>query len=811
MSVEPLPTQELRWRCSPDDFAFATTDELEDLAGVIGQERAVEAIRFGIAMAQEGYNIYALGPEGLSKHTVVRHHLDAEAKGRDVPPDRCYANNFDEPHRPRALNLPAGRGSAFKRDMDRMVEDLRDALRTAFESEEYRTRRQMIERELKERQEQVLSQMEQEASERGLTFQRTPAGFAFAPLREGEPVSPEDFQKLPPEEQQKIRQDIEHMQNRLQESLQEMPDWIKSVKERLRQLNEETASYAVGHMIEALKSKYDPLQSVQAHLDRVRKNIIENVDTLLAGSQHEPQSGRQSGQAASGQQADALLRRYRVNLIVDNAGLEAAPVVYEDDPSYDRLVGRIEHRAEMGALTTDFLLIRPGALHRANGGYLMLDARKVLTRPLAWEALKRALRAREARIEPPYQALGLLSTITLEPEPIALDVKIVLIGERMLYYLLCELDPDFPELFKVAADFDERTDLTGESLNLYTRIIATMARRNRLSPFSAAGVARVLEHAARLAGDREKLSVEVESIADLLREADYHARTNGSNPVGAEAVEAAVAGRERRHGRVRERMHEEIRRETILIDTVGEEVGQINALTVLSLGGYSFGRPTRVTARVGLGRGNVVDIEREVELGGPIHSKGVLILSGFLTARFAREQPLSLSASLVFEQSYSAVEGDSASLAELLTLLSAVAEAPLRQDLAVTGSVNQHGTVQAIGGVNEKIEGFFRVCADRGLSGTQGVVIPRSNVKHLMLRQEVLDAVEKGLFRIYAVTTVDEAAELFTGLATGELDAHGRFPAESLNGRVQRRLDDLAEKRRSFALSAAAQEGKERD
>ncbi len=799
MQQDPLPLGALRWRCRVEDLGFESTESLEDIADVIGQDRAVEAVQFGIGMDNAGYNIFALGPDGLNKHTIVRQHLDAAARGREVPPDRAYVNNFDEPYKPLALKLPAGRGADFKQDTDKMVDELLDALRSAFESEDYRTRRRMLESEFKERQERAIGEVEQEARDRNIALQRTPAGFAFAPMRDGQVLDSDGFHQLPDEEKQKIQQEVEQLQHRLHEALQNMPHWVKETREELRKVNEETASYAVGHMIEALKRKYDPLTQVQEHLDRVRADIVNNVDTLLATARQEEQGGAANPQmAAQMQRAESLMNRYRINLIVDNAELEAAPVVYADDPTYEHLIGRIEHRAEMGALTTDFHLIRPGTLHRANGGYLVIDARKVLTRPLAWDALKRILRGRELRIESPYQALGLLSTTTLEPEPLPLDVKVVMIGERLIYYLLNELDPEFRELFKVAADFDERTDLTEENLPIYARMIATLARKNHLPAFSAEGVGRVIEESARLASDQEKLSIELEKVSDLLREATYQARQNGDGIVGAKAVDAAVAARDRRLGRMRERLQEEILRDTILIDTDGSAVGQINALSVLSLGGYAFGKPTRVSARVGLGRGNVVDIEREVELGGPIHSKGVLILAGFLASRFALEQPLSLSASLVFEQSYGGIEGDSASLAELLVLLSAIGEVPLRQDLAVTGSVNQHGGVQAIGGANEKIESFFELCSTRGLTGHQGVVIPDSNVKHLMLRGEVLDAVEAGRFHVFSVKTVDQAAVLLTGLEAGEANEHGRFPFGSLNGGVQQRLEALAERRRRF-------------
>ena len=804
MARDPLTAEQLCWRCDASRFGFETTDELDDFDSYIGQERAVEAIHFGLGMPKNGYNIYALGPQGLHKHSVVRHFLEGQAAKKATPPDRCYVNNFDEPYKPHVIALPAGQGAAFKADMDGLVEELTDALRAAFESDEYRTRRQMIEQELKETQERAISEIEHEARERSIALQRTPAGLAFAPMREGRVMSPDEFHKLSQEERHHIQQEVENLQEKLQERLQNMPEWIKQTREKLRELNQETASYAVDHLIDALKRKYEDQEEVVAHLDAVRSDIIENVRTILSAAQsgeHQGQGGGglQALLGGGGQDSSTLLRRYQVNLIVDNAKTGAAPVVYEDEPTYDRLLGRVEHRAEMGALTTDFHLIRPGAMHRANGGYLMLDARRVLTRPLAWQGLKRALLAGEIRVESPYQHLGLLSTVTLEPAPIPLDLKVVLVGERLIYYLLSELDPDFRELFKVAADFDERTDRSDEALDTYARMVGTLARRDDLKPFHREGVARVLEHCVRLAGDTEKLSTELDSIADLLRESDYWARRNGNSAVGADDVAHAIASHERRHDRVRERIQEEIRRGTILIDTEGSRAGQVNALSVMSLGGFAFARPNRVTARVRLGRGQLVDIEREVELGGPIHSKGVLILGGYLGERYSPDRPLTLSASLVFEQSYGGIEGDSASAAELFALLSAIAGAPLRQDFAITGSINQHGQIQPIGGVNEKIEGFYDVCAARGLTGEQAVIVPASNVKHLVLHERVRRAVDEGKFAIYAIETADQGIELLTGMTAGERDAEGSFPEDSFNARVERRLAELAEKAQAYA------------
>lgn len=809
---EPLAAERLCWRCDTSGWTFETTDDLEDLGDVIGQARAVEAILFAVDIAQPGYNIFALGPEGLDKHGIVRRFLGAKAAEQPAPADWCYVNNFREAHAPKAIELPPGRGMALKDDMARLVTDLHDVLVSAFESEEYRTRRQVIEEELKERQQASISEVEAAAKEKGLTLVRTPIGFAFAPVSEGKLVPPEVFEHFPKEARQKIETDIEALQKRLQAALEKTPIWIKETREKVRALNQETAELAVGHLIGALRDAYADLPKIMAYLTEVQKDVIGNVELFL----QQPQQGAGPPPARQGEVGRDLLRRYQVNLIVHN-GVAAdrtenerpegrAPVVYEDNPTFDRLLGYVEHRAELGALVTDFNMIRPGALHKANGGYLMLDARKVLTRPLAWDGLKRALFAKEIRTEPLAQMAGLLSTTSLEPEPIPLDVKIVLIGDSQLYYLLSFYDPEFGDLFKVSADFDELIDRSEANDRLYARQVATLVRQNALRPFGREAVGRVLEQAARQAGDAERLSAKTDTVADLLREADHWAQTEGRQVVERADVQKAIDKQIYRQDRVRQRMQEQITRGTVLIDDRGSKVGQINGLSVLSLGGFAFGRPSRITARVRLGRGDLVDIEREVELGGPLHSKGVLILRGFLSSHYASDRPLSLSASLVFEQSYGGVDGDSASSAELYALLSAIAEVPIKQSFAVTGSVNQHGEVQAIGGVNEKVEGFFDLCSERGLTGEQGVLIPASNVKHLMLRPDVIEAVRDGRFRVYPVTTIEQGIEILTGLPAGLRGADGRFPENSLNHKVEARLIALAEQRRAFARGEGDEE-----
>lgn len=802
--VESLAPEALCRRCDPTEFTFATTAELEELTEIIGQNRAVEAVRFGIGIRQQGYNLYALGPQGAGKYSVIHQFLEQKAATETAPADWCYVNNFDQPHRPHYLKLPPGLGATLRQDMAQLIEELQTIIRANFESEDYRTRRQVIEEEFKEQQEKAFEELQQEAQKRGIALIRTPVGLAFAPKHEGQVISPEQFQNLPQEEQDKVQADISVLQDQLLVTIQKLPRWEKELRDRLKALDREVTLFAVGHLIDELRQKYDSLPEVVNYLAAVQQDVVDNVDDFRNPEETAPAPfpGVPLPRPLLG---PPLFRRYQVNVLVDQSNAQGAPVIYEDYPTYQNLIGQAEHMVtQMGGLTTDFNLIKPGALHRANGGYLILDARKVLSQPLAWEQLKRVLRSREIRIESPGQIFGLVSTVSLEPEPIPLEVKVVLLGERLLYYLLCQYDPDFGELFKVEVDFEDEMARSSENNLLYARLIGTLARKDGLRHFDRSAVARTIEASARLVGDAEKLSTRMQGIADLLREADYWAGQAGHEVVGAADVQQAIEAQIYRADRVRARMQEEIQRGTILIDTQGEKVGQINGLSVLTLGNFAFGRPSRITARIRLGKGEVVDIEREVELGGPIHSKGVLILASFLGARFGLERPLSLSASLVFEQSYSGVEGDSASSAELYALLSALAEVPLKQSLAVTGSVNQHGQVQAIGGVNEKIEGFFEVCRARGLTGAQGVLIPSANVKHLMLRQDVVEAAASGQFQIYPVETIDQGIEILTGLPAGEPDEAGHFPEGSINQRVELRLATLAEKWRAFSTPAAA-------
>jgi predicted ATP-dependent protease len=799
-SAESLKASQLRRRCDPARLSFATTADLPDSPLVFGQDRAVAAIQFGIGMRRGGYNMFALGSIGAGKHTVVRRFLEEKAASEPAALDWCYVHNFEQPHRPRAVSLPKGRGAAFSQDMARLVDELRAAITAALETDEYRQRHEQIHDESNARRDQALEDLRKRAATRDVALIRTPLGLALAPTRDGQVLDAEAFQALPEAERQAIRTTIEGFEAELERLMHEMPKWHRESHEKIRALKHAATKAAVDALIEDLKKSYASEPDVQAYLVMLEKDVLENAGDFLRPKEEDEMNPIEALVSKAGS-SHSPLDRYQVNVLDHHAATPGAPVVYEDKPTFQNLIGRIEHVAQMGTLVTDFTHIKAGALHRANGGYLIIDARRILAEPFAWEGLKRALRAHAIRIESVGEALSLVSTVSLDAEAIPLDVKVVLIGDRMIYYLLYEFDPDFRELFKVAVDFEPTADRVESNDAAYAGVIATLARKAGLRPFAADGVARVIDHGARVVGDAEKLWIELGRLTDLLREADYWAGEAGHAAVEADDVRRAVEAQIHRAGRPRAQMLEDIARGTIMIATSGEASGQVNGLSVIELGGFAFGRPSRITARVRLGGGSVIDIEREVELGGPIHSKGVLILSGFLAGRYAPDHPLSVSASIVFEQSYGAVEGDSASLAELYALLSALADIPVRQSIAVTGSINQHGEIQPVGAVNEKIEGFFDVCQAAGLTGDQGVLIPAANMAHLMLRDDVIAAVEAGRFHIYAIRTVDQGIEVLTGLSAGVRGGDGRFPDASVNGRVEARLLALAEKAKAFRAS----------
>lgn len=798
----PLAPSELRRLVDPATLGFKSTAELEPILGLIGQERALKAIQFGTSIKSHDFNVFVLGPAASGKTTAVRQYLERTAKAKETPPDWVYVNNFDTPNRPRALKLLPGRARPLAKGMIAAIDELRNTLPATFEGEDYQARRRVIDEEFRSGQEEALEALNKRAQAQNIALLRTPQGFAMAPMHEGKIVKPDVFNTLPDTMRKEVEQKIEALQKDLEAILERVPKSDKQRRQRTSELNEEVAKIAVHEALDDLAGVFGDHPDIVDFLNAAGRDLIRNVGLFLAPAGEESEIVKQPVDTAR----DARFRRYLVNVIVggDDKSTGGAPLIEELNPTYGNVIGRVEHLAQMGALVTDFLLIKPGALHKANGGYLLIDARKLLLSPFAWEALKRSIKAREVRIEQPSEISGVVATQTLDPEPMPLDVKVVLFGDRELYYLLAQHDPDFSRLFKVQADFDDSIARSAENDQAYARLITSIVKEHHLKPVDVKAVARVIEEGARLADDREKLSIEIGRIADLVREADYWAGEAGHDTIRREDVVRAIEEGIQRADRLRDRAQEGITREIVLLDTAGAKVGQINGLSVLQLGSFSFGRPSRITARVRIGAGRVTDIEREVNLGGPLHSKGVMILWGFLAGRYAQDVPLALAASLVFEQSYGGVDGDSASSAELYALLSALSDVPILQSFAVTGSVNQQGEVQAIGGVNEKIEGFYDVCRARGLTGSQGVLIPASNVQHLMLREDVVEAVTKKQFSIHAVHAIDEGIEILTGVKAGERNADGRFPAATINRMVEDTLKSFAERGRAFAVKHGA-------
>jgi len=789
--------------CDASAFSFKSTADLPELTEIIGQSRAVTAVSFGMGIYNDGYNIFASGPTGTGKASTVYEFLSRQAAERPAPDDWVYVHNFGQPHRPNAIRMPAGKAQEFRKDMEKLVEDLQAAITHAFEGEEYEKQKRTIAQQISERQEAKLSSLGQKAEEGSFTMVRTPAGLAFAPkTAEGETMSREVYEALPPEEQKRIDDGLEGLNEELQQIMRLVRQDERAGREAVRELDREVTTFAAKHLVDEMCDRWCTVPEMVDYLKAVLDDVVENADDFKKSDEEAPVtfmgipvSGRQKGEGA--------FRKYKINVLVDNSTETGAPVVTESNPVLQNLVGRVEHQAQFGALVTDFNMIKPGALHKANGGFLVLEARELLMKPYSWDALKRTLKTGEIRVEDIAQQMGFATTATLDPEPIPFKAKIVLIGEPFIYYLLYTQDPDFQELFKVKADFDTVVDRTPKNEQLYARFVAQICRSRDLSPFAPDAVARVIEHCSRLVEDQRKMTTRFVDVVDLLTESSYWAEhrraARRKTVVRRPDVQKAIEQRIYRSNQIEERVREMIADATIMVDTRGSVVGQVNGLSVSSIGDYAFGRPSRITATHRLGDGEVVDIEREVDMGGPIHSKGVLILAGYLGARYASDRPLSLTARLVFEQSYSGVEGDSASSAELYALLSSLSGAPIQQRFAVTGSVNQRGQVQAIGGVNEKIEGFFAVCEAFGLRGDEAVLIPKANVRNLMLSERVREAVGKGRFHIHPVATIDEGLGLLTGLPAGAASAKGLYPKGSVNRMIVDRLAVLTEKAREAA------------
>lgn len=800
-----VAVEDLRRECDPSIFSFSSTQEVEPLKGTIGQARAVESIEFGLGIKTKGFNMYIAGPPGVGKTSTVKEYIQMKAKAEPVPNDWCYVNNFSDSDRPLAISLPPGLGRNFAKDMDEVLEHARDEIPKAFESKEYEERKTRIANELESEREKAFSEIEKKADEQGFAVDITTAGIITIPLVKGRPLRREEFNLLPEDQRKEIQGKGEELQSEINEVLTRIRKLEKDTKDKVQGLDKEVALFAIGHLLQDMRDKYNEFPKVLDYLNQVEKDIVDSLDDF--------RPGERAPIAIPG--LEALQRpvsfdRYKVNVIVNNSDVEGAPVVIELNPSYYNLVGKTEYRAQFGAMSTDFTMIKSGALHRANGGYLIIHALDVLISPLAWDVLKRAIRSEEIRMELMGEQYRAIPATTIKPEPIPLNIKIVLIGNPYIYTLLYNLDEDFRELFKVKADFNVEMDRTDEHVEKYASFISELISAAKLKHFDPSGVARIVEYGSWLAGDQKKLSTRFMDIGDMVSEASYWASTDSAEFVSAKHVDQAEGHKKFRSNMIEAKIQEMIKRGMILIQTEDKIVGQINALSIISLGDYYFGQPSRITAKIHLGRKGVINIEREVHQSGPSHSKGVLILSNYLAGMYAQDKPLSVSASLTFEQNYAGVEGDSASSTELYALLSALSGVPVKQNFAVTGSVNQRGEIQPIGGVNRKIEGFFDICKARGLTGDQGVLIPHQNVVNLMLKQEVVDAVKEGKFRIYPVKTIDEGIEILTGVVAGERREDGTFPEGTIHYLVNEKLKKMADLLKEYE-APEIEEGEEKE
>ncbi|HKL26799.1 MAG TPA: ATP-binding protein [Desulfuromonadales bacterium] len=796
-----LKPADLRWICDPNQFEFETTAELPPLEGTIGQDRALTAIDFGLGIKNSGFNLFILGHPGSGRSSTIKKILKSRAGDMPVPDDWCYLHNFEDDTGATAIRLPAGKGFEFKKDVEHLVERLAEEVPKVFESKDYQDRKKEITAKYQEQKKQLFEQLEEDAGARGFTLQQTASGLILVPLKKGKPLSQEEYEQLADEDKAEVEAKGAKLQERINEVLHEIRKIEEEMREKILAMEKETLFYSMGHLFEDLEQKYAEFESVLKHFEQCKQDILDQLEAFRP-----KQEAQLAIAGLGGKQEGPDFQRYQVNLLVDNTQLEGAPVVYEANPTYFNVFGRIEHVIQMGSAVTSFQMIKAGALHRANGGYLILDCREVLLNLFTYEALKRCIRNREVKIEDMTEQFRLMATASLKPQPIPFDCKVVLIGTPIFYYMLFQLDPDFRKYFKVKVDFDQMMKNTWENVQQHALFIGSKCNEEKLLHFEPEAVARMVEYSSRLIEDQSRFSSSFIDIADLIREASFYAEREERDRVGGQHVELALEARIYRSNKLEERIQESIDEGTLLIDTEGSVTGQINGLTVYLLGDYSFGRPVRVTARTFIGKQGLVNIERETRLSGPIHDKGVMILNGFFGERYARERPLALSASICFEQSYAGVEGDSASTTELYGLLSSLADLPIRQGIAVTGSVNQHGRVQPIGGVSKKIEGFFAVCKGKGLTGEQGVIIPAANRRNLMLKTEVIEAVHAGSFHVWSVETVDQGIEILTGVPAGERDADGRWPADSVNGCVDRRLREMTEAASRFAQQAGKEQ-----
>ncbi len=784
MAIRQLTSSEIKLNCDLEGAGFETTAEVPPLEGMIGQERAVKATEFGLRIKRHGYNIFMTGLTGTGKSSYAQSIVEKISAGEPVPDDWLYVYNFEHPGQPISLNLPAGRGAEFRRQIEELVEDLRENIPKAFDGEDYEKQKSVHVKKFQDARAELLDELNKVAQEKGFALKRTSSGFVTIPLQEGEEIGEDEYAKLDQETKDEMEKNSNEVQIKAMEIMRRVQKLEKELKEKLKELDQEVGMAAVGYLFNELTEEYADFPAVKNYLKAFQEDVLSNLSDFRSDEEEQQNPMlwlRQQGQ-------DQSDRRYMVNLLVDNRETEGAPMVYETNPSYYNLLGRVEYENRFGAVTTDFTMIKAGALHRANGGYLILQARDVLTSIQSWEVLKRVLRTREIRIENISEHFGLVAMSTLRPQSIPLNVKVVMIGNPFIYFLLYHYDEDFRKLFKIKSDFDVEMERRDDYVTKMASFISFHCNSQGLRHFNRPAVAEIVEYSTRLAENQDKLSTRFNEIVDLLFEADAWAEIDGATLVGKDHVEKAMEEIIYRSNKYEQKIIDSIKEEEILLDLEGEEVGQINALSVIDQGDYLFGRPSRITASTYLGRRGIINIERESELSGRLHSKGIMILSGYLGSTYGMLVPLNLTASLCFEQSYGGVDGDSASAAELYALLSSLAGVPLRQDLAVTGSINQKGEIQPVGGVSAKIEGFYLACKAKGLTGKQGVIIPAKNKKSLMLKQEVVEAVDKGRFHIYTIDTVDDGIELLSGLKPGKLTQKGTFRKGSFNKKV---LDQL--------------------
>ena len=795
MSISKLKPNQLYTVCDYQKFDFTTTAELEERMSALGQDRAISAVELGINIKSKGYNLFCLGPEGTGKASLVKRILEEEAKKRPTPKDWAYVYNFEEPHKPHSISFPAGQATEFAKDIDCLIDDFSVAIPAVVESDEYKAAVSIIQEKYKHKKDEYLRLLQKKAKGKSVSLLHMQVGLVVAPMKNGEVLSPEAFDELPEEEKKELLNDLNLMQEEIEKAAKDLPEWEEKQRKEHNVLREKFIKMAVKNPVDSLRQKYKGNKEVNEFLKNIQNHIIDNIDEFLPADNNVAAPANREDDALTSlltkmnKQEEDKFAKFKVNVIIKNEPDSGAPIIHLDHPTQGNLVGRVERIQQYGALLTDFTLIKSGALHKANGGFLLIDARKLLLQPYAWDSLKRALASKSVKIETPGDETS-FTTISLDPEPIPLDVKIILLGDEDLYDLLSERDPDFSDYFKVEADFGTIMDRTEENEVEYAKLIGSLSNKKKLRTLNRQAVARIIEYSSRLADDSKKLTAHIASIGDLLREADYWARESNSKQIGKKHIDQAVSAQIYRSDRVKQAMLEQIDDGTILMDTTGSKVGQINGLVVYNFSRFSFGKPARITVQARIGTGEFINIERETNMSGPIHTKGVLILQSLISNRFAKYSPLSLSASIVFEQSYGGVDGDSASSTEYYCLLSAIANLPIKQNIAVTGSINQFGDIQPIGGVNEKIEGFFDVCQHRGLTGDQGVIIPRTNVSNLMLREDVVAAVREGKFHIYAIDNVDDGIEILTGIKAGKANEKGEFPKGSVNYMVKQSLDN---------------------